>query len=152
MTRPFKFLLVFAAGALFAFGPARAESPEEPITFDRLPQESQLFLKTHFDTLRVAYIVADHKIRSVEYEVTYTDRTEVEFRGDGLWKSVERRSAPVPAAIVPKPVADFVADDEYARHQFIRKIERNLYTWEIELSGGLEITFDSRFNVIDYDD
>ena len=147
--RAFLFTALFTSGCMFT---ASADGCERPIPFDSLPQNAQAFCATHFKDLTPAYAVKDTKIRSVEYEVTYTDRTEVEFRSDGLWKSVERRSAPVPAAIVPKPVADFVADDEYARHQFIRKIERNLYTWEIELSGGLEITFDSRFNVIDYDD
>ena len=29
---------------------------------------------------------------------------------------------------------------------------RNAYTWEVELSNGLEIKFDNQFNVIDIDD
>ena len=34
----------------------------------------------------------------------------------------------------------------------IKKIDRDIYTWEIELSNGLEIEFDLKFNVIGYDD
>ena len=131
---------------------ARADGREEPITFERLPKAAQEFLTTHISDLTLAYVVADHKIMTVEYEVTYTDRTEVDFRADGSWESVERKYAPVPAAIVPQQIADFVASNELFRQQFIRKIERTAYTWEIELSGGLEIKFDSRFNVIGYDD
>ena len=38
--------------------------------------------------------------------------------------------------------------------QFIRKIDRDAYSWEIELSNGLEVEFDFdlNFNVTDYDD
>ena len=141
--------------AVLVFGgrlSARADGREEPITFERLPKSAQEFLTTHFKDLTLAYIVADHKIMTVEYEVTYTDRTEVDFRADGSWESVERKYAPVPAAIVPKQIADFVARNQLFAGQFIREIERNPYTWEIKLSGGLEITFDAQFNVIGYDD
>ena len=34
----------------------------------------------------------------------------------------------------------------------IRKIDRDKYTWEVELSNGLEIKFDRNFQVIDIDD
>ena len=83
--------------------------------------------------------------------MTYTDRTEVEFRADGLWSAVDRKYSAVPAAIVPQQIADFVAKMNYPG-QFIRKIDRDAYSWEIELSNGLEVEFDLNFNVIDYDD
>ena len=144
----FLLILTLCAGLM----PAYADGREEAITFDRLPQAAQTFLKTHFSDLTLAYAVADHKIMSVEYEVTYTDRTEVDFRADGSWESVEHKYAPVPASVVPKQISEFVSGNELFSRQFIRKIERNPYTWEIELSGGLEIKFDSKFNVIGYDD
>lgn len=139
-----KKLLLFAAVLFCGLTSARADGREEPIPFDRLPKAAQEFLKTHFDSLTVAYIVADHKIMTVEYEVTYTDRTEVDFRADGQWESVERKYAPVPAGIVPPQISAFVNSNELFRGQFIREIERNPYTWEIK--------FDAQFNVIGYDD
>lgn len=150
--RKAKYLIVCFLFAFFGLASAQADGHEEPISFERLPKNAQEFLTTHFKDLTLAYIVADHKIMTVEYEVTYTDRTEVDFRADGSWDSVERKYAPVPAAIVPKQIADFVARNQLFNGQFIRKIERNPYTWEIKLSGGLEITFDAQFNVIGYDD
>ena len=145
-------LLLAALSVCGATTTARADGREELITFERLPQAAQEFLTTHFKDLTPAYIVADHKIMAVEYEVTYTDRTEVDFRADGTWESVERKYAPVPAAVVPKQITDFVAANKLFAGQFIREIERTPYTWEIELSGGLEIKFDTQINVIGYDD
>ena len=72
-----KKLLLSALLLLCGLAPAHADGHEEPITFDRLPQAAQTFLKTHFDTLTVAYIVADRKFMGVEYEVKYTARRSI---------------------------------------------------------------------------
>ena len=128
-----KHLILLSLFSFFGLASAHADGREEPIAFERLPKNAQEFLTTHFKDLTLAYIVAD-------------------FRADGSWESVERKYAPVPAAIVPKQITDFVAKNRLFNGQFIREIERNPYTWEIKLSGGLEITFDAQFNVIGYDD
>lgn len=144
--------ILFAAALLFAgIVSAQADGRERPITIDRLPEKAQQFLAAHFGDLTLAFAVEDPKFVGSEYEVTYTDRTEVDFRSDGEWSSVERRYSAVPAAIVPQPIADYVAQSNIPG-QFIRKIDRNAYTWEVELSNGLEIDFDNRFNVIGFDD
>ncbi len=124
---------------------------DRPITLEQLPAPAQTFLKTHFADLTLAYAVEDPKLIGSEYEVTYTDRTEVEFRSNGEWSSVERRYAAVPASIVPAQISAYVAKSSFP-NQFIKKIERNFYTWEIELSNGIEIEFDKDFRVIDIDD
>ncbi|OUN76811.1 hypothetical protein B5G09_09350 [Alistipes sp. An54] len=124
---------------------------DRPITVDKLPAAAQNFLKSYFSDLTVAYAVEDPKFAGSEYEVTYTDRTEVEFDTKGEWTSVERKYTAVPAAIVPKQITDYVAKSNFP-NQEIRKIERNAYTWEIELTNGLEIKFDRNFRVIDIDD
>ena len=132
-------------------GVALADGHERAITVQQLPQPAQEFLKQHFDSLTVAYVVEDVKHFGSEYEVVYTDRTEIEFRSDGQWESVGRKYSPVPASIVPQPIQTFVSGSNYPG-QFIRQIDRNAYTWEGELSNGLEIKFDNQFNVIDIDD
>lgn len=150
--RHVKNLILFSALLFCGLVSARADGRERAISFSELPQAAQTFCTTHFGDLTVAYIVADTKFIHTEYEVTYTDRTEIDFRADGEWESVGRKYAPVPEAIVPERIARFVAGNELYRQQFIRKIERKRYTWEIELSSGLEIEFDAKFNVIGYDD
>lgn len=65
---------------------AQADGREKPITIDNLPKAAQEFLATYFKDLTVAYAVEESKYFGSEYEVTYTDRTEVEFRADGQWR------------------------------------------------------------------
>ena len=78
---------------------AQADGREKPITIDNLPKAAQEFLATYFKDLTVAYAVEESKYFGSEYEVTYTDRTEVEFRADGQWSAVDRKYSAVPAAI-----------------------------------------------------
>ena len=141
-----------SAAVLFAgIVSASAASQERPTTVDKLPANAQQFLSTHFKGLTVAFVVEDPKMMGSEYEVTYTDRTEVDFGTDGNWTSVERKYSAVPASVVPKQIADFVAKGNF-QGQYIKSISRNAYTWEVDLSNGLEIKFDSNFNLLGYDD
>lgn len=123
---------------------------ERPITLDKLPAAAQEFLAANFKDLTLAYAVEDPKFIGSEYEVIYTDRTEVDFESNGEWSSVERKYAAVPAAIVPVQIADYVKKSFAG--ESIRKIDRDKYTWEVELSNGLEIKFERNFQVIDIDD
>ena len=143
------FLTLFLMTTMF--GAAYADGREKPTSVDKHPQAAQEFLSAHFKDLTVAYAVEEQKYTGKEYEVVYTDRTEIEFRSDGQWESVGRKYSPVPASIVPQPIQTFVSGSNYPG-QFIRQIDRNAYTWEVELSNGLEIKFDNQFNVIDIDD
>ncbi len=76
-----------------------------------------------------------------EYDATYTDRTESIFRADGsLGRSSSASTRRFPAAIVPQQNRRFRGLERNCfRQQFIRKIERTAYTWEIELSEVWEI-------------
>ena len=143
--------IMHTAALLFAGITASLADNDRPITLDKLPAAAQTFLKTHFADLTLAYAVEDPKFVGSEYEVTYTDRTEVEFRPNGEWSSVERRYAAVPASIVPAQISAYVAKSSFS-NQYIKKVERDAYTWEIELSNGIEIKFDREFHVIDIDD
>ncbi len=143
--------IMLTAALLFAGITASLADNDRPIALDKLPAAAQTFLKTHFADLTLAYAVEDPKFVGSEYEVTYTDRTEVDFRSNGEWSSVERRYAAVPASVVPTQISDYVAKSSFP-NQYIKKIERDAYTWEIELSNGIEIKFDREFHVIDIDD
>ena len=144
-----KFFL--AAALLFAgITASQADNNDRPITLDKLPAAAQNFLKSHFSDLTLAYAIEEPQYIGSEYEVTYTDRTEVEFDSKGEWTTVDRKYAAVPASIVPKQISDYVA--KTFAGQMIYKIDRDRYTWEIELSNGLEVKFDKDFRVIGIDD
>ena len=90
------FLTLFLMTTMF--GAAYADGREKPTSVDKLPQAAQEFLSAHFKDLTVAYAVEEQKYTGKEYEVVYTDRTEIEFRSDGQWESVGRKYSPVPGS------------------------------------------------------
>lgn len=130
---------------------ANADNDERAINVAQLPQTAQSFLTANFSGKTVAFAVEERKFFGTEYEVVYTDRTEVSFRSDGEWESVETKYEQVPSSVVPAQIADFMAKGGF-EGQFIKEISRDRYSWEITLSSGIEIKFDKQFNVIGYDD
>ena len=123
---------------------------DRPISVNELPQKAQKFLKEHFSNREVSFAKEDPELLHKEYEVVLTDGTKIEFMAGGEWKSVDCRYGSVPAAIVPKQIADYVAK-HYPDVKII-KIDRDRRDYEVSLSNRLELTFDMQFNLVDIDD
>ena len=140
--------LAIAATCIFSIS---SNAQERPSTVDKLPATAREFLNTHFKGLTVAFVVEDPKMTGTEYEVTYTDRTEVDFNTTGEWSSIERKYSAVPDSVIPKQISEYIANGNFAG-QHIRKIEKGRNFWELELSNGLELKFDKKFNMVRYDD
>lgn len=143
--------IIAAFMLLIGFASAKADN-ERPINLNELPKVSQEFLAKHFSKLQLAYAVEDRKYVGSEYEVVYTDRTEVEFNTEGEWTSVECKYGAVPSELVPAEITRYLETLDFAKGQNIRKISKDRYEWEVELSNGLEIDFDLKFNVLGIDD
>jgi hypothetical protein len=75
---------------------------------------------------------------------------KIEFDGDGQWNDVECRGGAVPAAIVPQKIADYVAK-KYPANKIV-EISRDHNDWEVKLNGGLELTFNRDYRLVDVDD
>lgn len=146
-----KKIIIAAAALLLGIVSASADN-DRPINVNQLPKASQDFLAAHFGNLQLAFAVEDPKYMGSEYEVVYTDRTEVEFNTQGEWTSVERRYEAVPVGIVPEQISSYIDRTDFTRGHKITKISRNRFEWEVELTNGLEIEFDTNFNVIGIDD
>ena len=144
---------IFIALAVFATSifSTNTKAQERPSAADKLPVAAQEFLNTHFKGLTIAFVVEDTKITGPEYEVTYTDRTEVDFNTKGEWNSIERKYSAVPDSVVPKQISDYIASGDFSG-RYIRKIEKGRNSWDVELDNGLEIKFDRQFSVLGYDD
>ena len=56
----------------------------------------------------------------------------------------------VPAGIVPVPIVEYLKEN----HPDIPviKFEQDTKEYDVKLKGGIELTFDKQFRLIDYDD
>ena len=95
------------------------------------------------------------KLDGNKYEVELTDNTDIDFNLSFEWKSMDCEDSHiygiVPTELVPAQITAYVTANFPNKH--IDQIEKKHNGgWEIELNNGVEITFDSNFNVTHIDD
>ena len=113
--------------------------------------EINTFVETYFPLTTIKTV----KLEGNEIEVKLNDKTEIDFYINFDWKSIDCEKGTVygsvPAELVPAQITTYVAANFAGKT--IESIEKkNNGGWEIELSNGLEITFDANFNVTEIDD
>ena len=73
-----------------------------------LPLTARNFINQYFSKPQISYIKIDSEFLSKKYEVTLTDRTEIDFDKKGNWTEVDCKKNAVPAALIPASVKDYV--------------------------------------------
>lgn len=119
-------------------------SAQKRISVNDLPRPAQTFLAKHFGNVKALRVEKDVDDGQTAYEVNLKGNTEVDFDKKGNWEEV---SGKVPSAIIPTKIVKSVKNDYDGRR--IVKIERERGGgYEIELSNGLDITYDKNFKVV----
>ena len=116
----------------------------------QLPKAAQLFLAKHFAGRAVSFAKEDRDFSGTTYDVRLADGTEVEFTSAGEWKEVDGKHTALPLTFIPaqivKPIQSQHAGDA------IVHIERKRRGYQVELASGLEVLFNTRFQLVGYDD
>lgn len=135
---------------LFSLQTVVRADDDRPIAVTQLPASAQQFIKKHFAGNQVAFAKMEKDWFSKSYDVTFTNGNKLEFDEKGEWTEVDCKYTSVPVAIVPKAIADYVAQNY--KDVRILKIDRDTRDYEVKLSNRLELKFDLQFNLIDIDD
>ncbi len=122
---------------------------DKPIRVDQLPAKAQQFIKQHFAEKSVSLAKEESDFFDKSYDVIFTDGDKVEFDRKGNWQNVSCRKQAVPEAIIPEAVRRYVST-HYPEAKII-KVEREKSTLEVKLSSGLELKFNSRYELIEID-
>lgn len=121
------------------------------ITFTQLPATSQQLIKSHFNEQSIALVKMEKEFFDKSYEVIFTNGDKIEFDKKGIWKEIDCKYTQLPQAVVPTQIQNFVIKN-YPNSK-INKIEKeNRNRYEVSLTNGLELKFDSKFNLIEIDD
>lgn len=114
---------------------------EKEICFDALPDAARQFVKLHFPTAECTRAVHDKGDGTTEYEVWLSDGTELEFDGQGGWKSVDCKFSTLPVGILPEAVRTDIA----ARYpqSAAYKVERQPGGYEVDIAGW-ELYYDQQ--------
>ncbi len=139
---------LFLAMAILALA-CTSSGEDRPITFDKLPEPAQKFIKANFAGEKTALITKDKDIIAPDYEVTFVSGTSLEFDYKGGLKKIEAKAAGIDEKLIPEPIRTYV-NDHFPGNRYIEySIERNSY--EVELSNRMELKFNSRFELIEID-
>lgn len=142
----------YLAFLFMAFLTIQATFAGDVITQDakQLPLVARNFINRHFTRPQISYIKIDSEFLSKKYEVVLSDRTKIEFNGDGEWEEVDGKRNNIPATIIPAHIKQYV-EANYPGVSFT-KIERDRGEVEVELTNHLSLTFNKKGQLIDIDD
>ncbi|MDO4721823.1 PepSY-like domain-containing protein [Porphyromonas circumdentaria] len=143
-------LMLFALVSLVVL-PSTLKADDKPISFAQLPKVAQQFVKQHFSA-QVSLVTVDNDLIGKTYEVLLVDGTRMEFDRKGVWKDVEvERGSVVPNQIIPKAISTYVV--KHFPGTTIKQIEkRDRGGYQVELSNGVELKFNSKLAFVGIDD
>lgn len=122
----------------------------KPINVSELPAKAQTVLNQHFKHQNVALVRVETGITNKTYDVILQNGTKLEFDKKGNVTEIDcKQGAAVPGKLIPQAISKYLQNN-YPR-QTVRKIEFNKNEYEVELTNGLDITFNKRFQVTDID-
>ena len=106
-----------------------------------LPATAQTVLKNDFKS-EISNIEIDKKDGVIkEYDVKLVNGMKIEFDTLGVWKEIKTpKDGEVPQALIPDTIMNFV-NEKYPEIK-VRKIQKEPYGYEVDLSNKTELQFD----------
>lgn len=131
------------------FSATACADKNKPIQVNELPAKAQTVLTTHFSGQKVTMATLESEIIDKSYNVVLQNGTKLEFDRKGNLTEVDCKQGKVPAKLIPQAIKNYVQTNYSGQN--IKKMEIDKNEHEVELSNGLDITFNKRFQVIDID-
>ncbi len=132
-----RFLVLYAALAIAV----SASANDRPIRYDQLPARAKNFIEAYFPTHSFSFAKYDNSIGDNNYDVFFSDGTQIEFNRRGEWRQIDcKRGSMIPTALFPSSIATYLSQNYPTQN--IVEAERDNYHWELKLSNGIEFSFD----------
>ena len=122
---------------------------DKPISVKALPAKAQTLLTKHFSNQKVVLATIESNVIGKNYDVVLKNGTKLEFDKKGNLTEIDCKQGTVPTQLIPQAIKNYLKAN-YAR-QSVKKIELNKNEYEVELTNGLDLTFNKRFQLIDID-
>ena len=148
MKRIFRILMI-AICCMVSCNMAANAGNDKPISVNALPAKAQTLLNNHFNSQKVMLATIESGVVSRSYDVVLQNGTKLEFDKKGNLTDINCKQGIVPALLIPQAIKNYLKDN-YAG-QSVKKIEMNKNEYEVELTNGLDLTFNKHFQLIDID-
>ena len=120
------------------------------IPVGQLPEAAKTFLEQYFPGIGISYIKKDAELLKTTYEVRLDSGAEIDFDSKGEWDKVDCKRQSVPSDLVPAAINTYV-EGTFPR-QFVVKIDKEIFGYEVELSNDLELKFTKDGRLVGVDD
>ena len=148
MKRIFRILMI-AICCMVSCNMAANAGNDKPIAINALPVKAQTLLSNHFNNQKVMLATIESGIINKSYDVVLQNGTKLEFDKRGNLTEIDCKQGIVPVELIPQAITNHLKDN-YAG-QSVKKIEINKNEYEVELTNGLDLTFNKHFQLIDID-
>lgn len=141
-----KIVYLLAVSALLLLG----SCSDRIVPVGQLPEAAKTFLEQYFPGIAISYIKKDSDLLKTTYEVRLDSGAEIDFDSKGEWDKVDCKRQSVPAALVPAAINTYI--DSNFPGQFVVKIDKELFGYEVELANDLELKFTKDGRLVGVDD
>ena len=140
-------ILMIAICCMMSFNIVANAGNDKPINVNELPAKAQTLLSKHFKGQKVMLATIESGVVSRSYDVVLRNGTKLEFDKKGNLTEIDCKQGFVPSQLIPQPIKNYLKENY--RGEAVRKIELNKKEYEVELTNGLDLTFNKHFQLID---
>lgn len=142
-------ILMIAICCMMSFNIVANAGNDKPINVNELPAKAQTLLSKHFKGQKVMLATIESGVVSRSYDVVLRNGTKLEFDKKGNLTEIDCKQGIVPSQLIPQPIKNYLKENY--RGETVRKIEWNKNEYEVELTNGIDLTFNKHFQLIDID-
>lgn len=142
-------ILMIAICCMMSFNIVANAGNDKPIHVNELPAKAQTLLSKHFKGQKVMLATIESGVVSKSYDVVLRNGTKLEFDKKGNLTEIDCKQGIVPSQLIPQPIKNYLKENY--RGETVRKIELNKKEYEVELTNGIDLTFNKHFQLIDID-
>ena len=142
-------ILMIAICCMMSFNIVANAGNDKPINVNELPAKAQTLLIKHFNGQKVMLATIESGVVSRSYDVVLRNGTKLEFDKKGNLTEIDCKQSIVPSQLIPQPIKNYLKENY--RGEAVRKIEWNKKEYEVELTNGIDLTFNKHFQLIDID-
>lgn len=122
---------------------------DKPISVSTLPTKAQILLTNYFGNQKVALATIESGIVNRSYDVVLQNGTKLEFNKKGELTEIDCKQEVVPVKLIPLSIKNYLQNNYPG--QSVKKLEIKKNEYEVELSNGMDLTFNKHFQLIDID-
>lgn len=142
-------IVMIAICCMMSFNIVANAVNDKPINVNELPAKAQTLLSKHFKGQKVMLATIETGVVSRSYDVVLRNGTKLEFDKKGNLTEIDCKQGIVPSQLIPQPIKNYLKENY--RGEAVRKIELNKKEYEVELTNGIDLTFNKHFQLIDID-